>query len=82
MNQDLSTLLAAGIPTLAVIVGFVRNESAISGLAASITRLENSISARLTSLENTLGAHVETLDRDLRAKITMLHNTRYRPSEG
>jgi hypothetical protein len=88
MNQDLSTLIAAGVPTLAVIVAFVRNESAISGLTSRITGLDNSLSARITSLENSLtaritglenrlDARIETLDRDLRdwAKITMQHNT-------
>jgi len=66
MDQNLSTLIAAGIPTLAVIVAFVRNESAISGLTS-----------RITSLENRLDSRIETLDRDLRdwAKITMQHNT-------
>jgi hypothetical protein len=88
VTQDLATLLAAGIPTLAVIVAIVRNESAISGLASRITSLETSLNALITSLETTLNARItsletrldariESLDRDLRdwAKITMHHNT-------
>jgi hypothetical protein len=84
MDQNLSTIIAAGVPTLAVIVAFVRNESAISGLASRIagldsriTGLETSLGARITSLESRLDARIETLDRDLRdwAKITMQHNT-------
>jgi hypothetical protein len=66
MDQNLSTVIAAGIPTLAVIAAFVRNESSISALAS-----------RITSLETRLDARIETLDRDLRdwAKITMQHNS-------
>jgi hypothetical protein len=77
VTQDLATLLAAGIPTLAVIVAIVRNESAISGLASRITSLETTLNARITSLETRLDARIESLDRDLRdwAKITMQHNT-------
>jgi len=88
MDQNLSTVIAAGIPTLAVVVAFVQNESAISGLtsritgldnslSSSITSLENRLDARITSLEKRLDARIESLDRDLRdwAKITMQHNT-------
>ena len=77
MDQNLSTIIAAAVPTLAVIIAFVRNGSAISGLTSRVTGLENSLSARFTSLENRLDARIETLDRDLRdwAKITMQHNT-------
>ena len=66
MMDLLSTVIAAGVPTLAVIAAFVRNETALTGLAA-----------RVSSLENRLDARIETLDRDLRdwAKITMAHNT-------
>jgi hypothetical protein len=77
MDQNLSTIIAAGIPTLAVIVAFVRNESALSGLASRITGLEASLNARISSLENRLDARIESLDRDLRewAKITLQHNS-------
>ncbi len=84
MDQNLSTAIAAGIPTLAVIASFLRNESAISGLAsrmagleARITSLETTLNVRITSLETRLDARIESLDRDLRdwAKITMQHNT-------
>jgi hypothetical protein len=66
MDQNLSTIIAALVPTVAVIVAIVRNESAISTLVA-----------RITSLETRLDARIETLDRDLRdwAKITMQHNS-------
>jgi hypothetical protein len=66
MDQNLSTIIAAGIPTLAVIVAIVRNESAISGLTS-----------RIASLETRLDSRIETLDRDLRewARITMQLNT-------
>lgn len=66
MDQNISTIIAAGIPTLAVIAAFVRNESSISALIS-----------RITSLENRLDTRIETLDRDLRewAKITMQLNT-------
>jgi hypothetical protein len=66
MDQNLSTAIAAGIPTLAVIAAFVRNESSIAGL-----------SSRIASLETRLDVRIETLDRDLRdwAKITMQHNS-------
>jgi len=66
MDQNLSTIIAAGIPTLAVIVAIVRNESAISGLTS-----------RIASLETRLDSRIETLDRDLRewARITMHLNT-------
>ena len=74
MNQDLSTLLAAGIPTLAVIVAVVRNEAAISGLTARVTSLDNSLSARITSLENSLSGRITSLEIRLDARITSLEN--------
>jgi len=66
LTQELSSIIAAGIPTLAVIASFVRNESSTAALAS-----------RITSLETRLDARIETLGRDLRdwAKITMQHNT-------
>lgn len=66
MDQNLSTLIAAGVPTLAIIAAFVRNETALAGLGA-----------RITSLETRVDARIETLDRDLRdwAKTTMQHNS-------
>ena len=65
-DQTISVLISAGVPTLAVIVAFVRNESAIAGLGT-----------RISNLENRLDSRIETLDRDLRdwAKINMQHNT-------
>jgi hypothetical protein len=66
MDQGLSTFIAAAVPTVAIIVAFVRNETALSALATRISNLESRLDARL-----------ETLDRDLRdwAKIAMTHNT-------
>jgi hypothetical protein len=73
MDQNLSTIIAAGIPTLAVIVAIVRNESAISGLTS-----------RIASLETRLDSRIETLDRDLRewARITMQLNTDVAKGQG
>ncbi len=41
MDQTISTLIAAGVPTLAVVAAFVRNETALAGLASRITALES-----------------------------------------
>jgi hypothetical protein len=79
MDQNLSTAIAAGIPTLAVIASFVRNEFAISGLGwrmagleARITSLETSLNARITSLETTLNARITSLETRLEARIESL----------
>lgn len=76
-DQVISTIIAATVPTLAVIAAFVRNETALSALGARITALEIRLDARITSLEARFDGRIETLDRDLRdwAKITMAHNT-------
>lgn len=75
--MDTNTLIAAAVPTLAVILGIVRNESALKTLGARIDGLESSLSTRIANLESRLDARIETLDRDLRewAKIVMQHNT-------
>jgi hypothetical protein len=70
MDQNLSTIIAAGIPTLAVIVAFVRNESAISGLASRIGGLDS----RVTGLETSLAARITNLGASLVARITSLAN--------
>ena len=77
LTQELSSIIAAGIPMLAVIASFVRNESSTAALASRITSLETRLDARILSLENKFDARIETLGRDLRdwAKITMQHNT-------
>jgi hypothetical protein len=65
------------VPTLAVIVAFVRNETASAALSTRISNLETRLDARIETLDRDLRARLETLDRDLRdwAKITMAHNT-------
>jgi hypothetical protein len=87
MDQTLTTMLAAAVPTLAVIIAIVRNESSTAlltsrmngietNLSNRITSLENRLDMRITSLENRMDARFETLDRDLRewARITMTHD--------
>ena len=37
MDQTISTLITAGVPTLAVVAAFVRNETALAGLASRST---------------------------------------------
>lgn len=66
MDQIIATVIAATVPTLAVIAAFVRNETALAAL-----------STRIANLEARLDARIESLDRDLRewARIVMQHNT-------
>ena len=93
MSSDEAVKLAitAGLPTIAVILGIVRNEFALASLGRRIDNLEARLDARITSLEeritslearldkriDTLAIRVEHLDRDLRewARIVMNHNT-------
>jgi hypothetical protein len=88
MDQTTSTIIAAAVPTLAVIAAFVRNETALSGLAGRIETLnrdltgrietsDRALTGRIETLDRALTGRVETLDRDLRdwARITMQHNT-------
>lgn len=58
--------ITAGIPTIAIVVAFVRNETALAALGQ-----------RIANLEARLDARIETLDRDLRewARINMQHGT-------
>jgi hypothetical protein len=65
MDPTISTVIAATVPTLAVIIAIVRNETALAVLGT-----------RIGNLESRLDARIETLDRDLRdwAKITMQIN--------
>jgi len=80
MDQLTGTIIAATVPTLAVIAAFVRNESALSGINTHIARLD----ARIETLTRDMNARFETLtrridsvDTGLRewARITMQHNT-------
>jgi hypothetical protein len=75
MDPTLSTVIAAGIPTLAVIASFVGNESATSGLSSRLTGLENSLAVRITSLETTLNGRITNLETTVNARITSLENT-------
>ena len=88
MDQTISTIIAAGLPTLAVIAAFVRNESALAAMSSRIANLELRLDSRIETLDRDMRARIETLDRDLRtrietldrdlrdwAKITMQHNT-------
>ena len=60
MTSD--AIIAAAVPTAAVLIAILRNEFAISGLQSRFSSLEG----RITSLESRLDARIETLDRDLR----------------
>ena len=62
MDQITGTVIAASVPTLAVIAAFVRNEAALASLGGRI---------------ETLARRIESVDTDLRewARITMQHNT-------
>jgi chromosome segregation ATPase len=75
MDQNLSTAIAAGIPTLAVIASFVRNESAIAGLTTRLTGLENSLNARITSLETAMNTRITSLETAMNTRITSLETT-------
>jgi hypothetical protein len=72
MDQSLSTVIQGAAPTIAVIVGIVRNEALIGrvkarigGIENRITGLDNSLSARISSIENRLDFRMEALQRDL-----------------
>jgi hypothetical protein len=62
MDQITGTVIAASVPTLAVIAAFVSNEAALASLGGRI---------------ETLARRIESVDTDLRewARITMQHNT-------
>jgi hypothetical protein len=66
MDQTISTIIAAGVPTLSVIIAIVRNEAATTGLGTRVSNLESSLATRISNLESRLDARIETLDRDLR----------------
>lgn len=79
MDQTLSTIIAAAVPTLAVIGAFIRNESTLASLGrhnletSRIDNLEHRMDARFEMLER----RIDKLDAELRdwAKIRMHHNT-------
>jgi len=73
MDQTTSTVIAAAIPTLAVIAAFVRNETALASFGARIETLSRDMNARF----ETLTRRIDSVDTDLRewARITMQHNT-------
>jgi hypothetical protein len=84
MDQLTGTIIAAGLPTLAVIAAFVRNESAQANLSGRIETLTRDMNARFETLTRDINGRFETLtrrldavDTDLRewAMITMLHYT-------
>jgi hypothetical protein len=73
MDQITGTVIAAAVPTLAVIAAFVRNETALASLGGRIETLARDMNARF----ETLTRRIESVDTDLRewARITMQHNT-------
>jgi hypothetical protein len=73
MDQITGTVIAAAVPTLAVIAAFVRNETALASLGGRIETLARDMNARF----ETLTRRIDSVDTDLRewARITMQHNT-------
>jgi hypothetical protein len=73
MEQLTGTVIAAAVPTLAVIAAFVRNESALANLGGRIETLSRDMNAWF----ETLTRRIDSVDTDLRewARITMQHNT-------
>jgi hypothetical protein len=55
MDDTTRTIIAAAVPTLAVVAAFVRNETALSGLAGRIETLDRDLRewARITMRHNT-----------------------------
>ena len=69
MDQNLTLIIRAGVPTLAVIVMSIRRELIMARVMPPVPAADTSL-ARIASLENRLDAHL----RDW-AKITMQHNS-------
>jgi hypothetical protein len=72
MDQTMSTIIAASVPTSAIIAAFVRNESALGTMGARIRSLETRFDTRIENLDRDVRARIETLDRDVRARIETL----------
>ncbi len=76
MDQFTGTMIAAAVPTLAVIAAFVRNEAALSSLGGRIDAVNHRIETLTRDMNarfETLTRRIDSVDTDLRewAKITM-----------
>ncbi len=79
MDQLVSTTIGAAIPTIAVILALVRNESSISALSTRINNLEVKLDARIENLSGDLSARMDSLagrvdhlENELRLRIETL----------
>lgn len=72
--MDTNTLIAAAVPTLAVVIGIVRNELAIKGLGDRVQGLDTSLSGRITTLDTSLSGRITSLETSLSARVSSLES--------
>jgi DNA anti-recombination protein RmuC len=89
LDQIISTVIAAAVPTLAVIAAFVRNETAMAQVNARIDTLTRDMNSRFEAVDSrfesmnarfeTMNARFETLTRDFNLRIeTLTRDMNYR----
>ncbi len=75
MDQIIGTIIAAAVPTLAVIAAFVRNESAIVSLGGRLETLNRDMNARFSDVNarfSDVNARIDNLTRDMNARFETL----------
>ena len=70
---NIQLFLSIGIPTLAVLIGFLLNNARLSSietsLGARIGSVESNLGARISGVESTLGARIGGVESTLGARI-------------
>jgi outer membrane murein-binding lipoprotein Lpp len=61
MDQLTGTIIAAAVPTLAVIAGFVRNEAVVASVNHRIETLTRDMNANFETVDNRMNASFEAV---------------------
>ena len=77
MEQTTQAILTVGMPTLAVLVGILVNNSRLTDLRVHIDSRFTSVDQRITDLKETLRAELRRVEEVLGARLKHLEEERH-----
>jgi len=67
--NDVQLWIAAGLPTITVLVGILLNQNALSRVEKRVDSLESKLDLRIDSLESKLESRIDSLESKLERRI-------------
>jgi hypothetical protein len=69
MTPEIQTMLSVGVPTLAVLIGILVNNSRLGDMSARIDHLDSSLNARITDMRTHFDDRFDDVKETWRAEL-------------